>query len=116
MLKDISTGAGNDIQQATRIANKMVTEWGMSEAVGPITLSAGPEQVFLGRDIGMDREFGEDTAEMIDQEVHDIVQSSYIKARKILSDHIDMLHALAKMLVEQETVDAAELESLMKPA
>jgi cell division protease FtsH len=116
VLKDFSTGASNDIQQATKIASKMVTEWGMSDVIGPITLATGSEQHFLGRDIGMDREFGDDTAEMIDNEVRAILQSSYNKAKKILSEHLDKLHTLAKMLVENETVDGSELEALMKPA
>ena len=115
-LKDLSTGAGNDILQATQIASKMVTEWGMSKVIGPVTLTMGSEQHFLGRDIGMDREYGEDTAAIIDNEVHSIVQSGYDKAKAILSEHIDKLHALAKMLLDQETVNASELEALMKPA
>jgi cell division protease FtsH len=116
VLKELSTGAGNDIQQATKIANKMVTEWGMSEAIGPITLGAGSEQHFLGRDIGMDREYGEDTADIIDREVHEILQTSYDKAKSILSDHIDKLHELARRLVENETVDGDELVALLNPA
>ena len=116
ILSDISTGASNDIQQATTIANKMVTEWGMSEVIGPITLGTGSEQHFLGRDIGIDREYGEDTAAVIDQEVHDIVQSSYEKAKAILSEHIDKLHELAKKLLEQETVEAEEVYAMLKTA
>ncbi|MCZ6843083.1 MAG: ATP-dependent zinc metalloprotease FtsH [SAR324 cluster bacterium] len=115
ILSQVSTGAANDIQQATKIANKMVTEWGMSEVVGPITLSTGSEQHFLGRDIGIDREYSEDTADIIDMEVHEIVHSSYDKAKAILSEHIDKLHQLAKLLIDQETVEAAEVYALVSP-
>ena len=116
ILKELSTGASNDIQQATKIANKMVTEWGMSEKIGPITLGTGTEQHFLGRDIGMDREYGEDMADLIDNEVHDILQTCYDKAKSILSEHLDKLHELAKKLVDHETVEAVELEALLKAA
>ncbi|MCZ6729755.1 MAG: cell division protein FtsH, partial [SAR324 cluster bacterium] len=115
ILSQVSTGAANDIQQATKIANKMVTEWGMSEVVGPITLSTGSEHHFLGRDIGIDREYSEDTADIIDMEVHEIVHSSYDKAKAILSEHIDKLHQLAKLLIDQETVEAAEVYALVSP-
>ncbi len=110
----ITTGAGNDIQQATQTARSMVTQWGMSEAIGPITLGTGEEQHFLGRDIGMDRNYGEDTAELIDQEVHEIIHSSYQKALGLLKDHIDNLHTLAKNLIENETVEGDDLRSLLQ--
>ena len=110
----ITTGAGNDIQQATQTARNMVTQWGMSEVIGPITLDSGEEHHFLGRDIGIDRKYGEDTAQMIDQEVNKIVNSSYKKALGLLKDHIDHLHALAKNLIENETVDGDDLRSLLQ--
>ncbi len=110
----VTTGAGDDFQKATKVARNMVTQWGMSEAIGPVTLAAGDEQHFLGRDIGLDRKYGEDTAELIDQEVHKILKFGYQKAKSLLSDHIDKLHALAKRLIEYETVDGEYLRTLLQ--
>jgi cell division protease FtsH len=113
---DITTGAGNDIQQATLIARNMVTQWGMSEAVGPINLSPGDEQHFLGRDIGTERPFGEDTAEQVDIEVHRILQTCYDRTKTLLQQNLDKLHQLAKRLIETETVDADEIRGMLAPA
>ena len=113
---DVSTGAGNDILQATQIARNMVTQWGMSDAVGPINLSPGDDQYFLGRDIGMDRPFGEDTAEQVDTEVHRIVQTCYDRTKALLQENVDKLHQLAKRLIESETVDADEIRGMLAPA
>jgi cell division protease FtsH len=111
--QSITTGAGNDIQKATQIARNMVTQWGMSEAIGPITLDLGEEQHFLGRDIGLERPYGEDTAELIDQEINEILKSSYQKARALLNDNIEKLHDLARRLLEKETVEGVELRALL---
>ena len=113
---DVTTGAGNDILQATQIARNMVTQWGMSDAVGPINLSPGDDQYFLGRDIGMDRPFGEDTAEQVDTEVHRIVQTCYDRTKALLQENVDKLHQLAKRLIESETVDADEIRGMLAPA
>ncbi len=110
----VTTGAGDDFKKATKVARNMVTQWGMSEVIGPVTLAAGDEQHFLGRDIGLDRKYGEDTAELIDQEVHKILKFGYQKAKSLLSDHIDKLHALAKRLIEYETVDGDYLRALLQ--
>ena len=110
----VTTGAGDDIHRATKVARNMVTQWGMSEVIGPVTLAAGDEQHFLGRDIGLDRQYGEDTAALIDQEVHKILKFGYQKAKSLLSDHIDKLHALAKRLIEYETVDGEYLRALLQ--
>jgi cell division protease FtsH len=111
--ESVTTGAGNDIQKATQTARSMVTQWGMSEAIGPITLDLGEEQHFLGRDIGLERPYGEDTAELIDQEINEILKGCYAKVRTLLSDHIDKLHILAKRLVDNETVEGDELRALL---
>ena len=111
--ESITTGAGNDIQKATQTARNMVTQWGMSEAIGPITLDLGEEQHFLGRDIGLERPYGEDTAELIDQEINEILKACYKKAKGLLSDNIDKLHTLAKRLLEHETVEGDELRALL---
>jgi cell division protease FtsH len=113
---DITTGAGNDIQQATLIARNMVTQWGMSDSVGPIYLSPGDEQYFLGRDIGVERPFGEDTAEQVDVEVHHILQTCYDRTKALLQQNLDKLHQLAKRLIEVETVDADEIRGMLTPA
>ena len=111
----VTTGAGNDIQQATQTARNMVTLWGMSDAVGPITLGGGEEQHFLGRDIGMDRQYGEEMAELIDNEVHSLVVTAYEKAKGLLRDNIDLLHSLAQRLIDQETVDGDVLRAMLQP-
>jgi len=113
---DITTGAGNDILQATGIARNMVMLWGMSDAVGPINLSPGDEQHFLGRDIGVDRPYGEDTAEQVDREVHRILLTCYEKTRALLLQHADKLHKLAKRLIDIETVEADEIRAMLAPA
>jgi cell division protease FtsH len=113
---DITTGAGNDILQATGIARNMVMLWGMSDAVGPINLSPGDEQYFLGRDIGVDRPYGEDTAEQVDREVHRILQTCYEKTKTLLQQHADKLHQLAKRLIDIETVEAEEIRAMLAPA
>ena len=110
----ITTGASNDIQQATQTARNMVTQWGMSDVIGPITLDTGKEHHFLGKDIGMDLKYGEDTAELIDQEVNKLVNSSYQKALSLLKGQIDNLHTLAKNLIENETVEGDDLRSLLQ--
>ena len=113
---EITTGASNDIQEATETARKMVTQWGMSEKIGPITLGSGSELHFLGRDIGLEREYGEDTAALVDQEVEQILNSSYAKAKALLVENVEYLHQLAKKLIENETVAGEELQALLKPA
>jgi len=113
---EFTTGAGNDILQATRTARNMVTQWGMSELIGPITLGSPEHSAFLGREIGVERDYGEDTAELIDQEVQTLVQSAYDKAKALLTEHLDMLHQLAKRLMDNETVAGEELAAMLNAA
>ena len=113
---ELTTGAKDDIIKATKVARDMVCTYGMSEALGPITLDSGNEQHFLGRDIGLERQFGEDTALVVDQEVAKLVQGAYDQAKELLSSNLDTLHALAKRLIEQETVDHDELQTILQPA
>ena len=94
----------------------MVTQYGMSEALGPVSLDQGEQQHFLGRDIGLDRQYGEDTAEIVDEEVAKLVRGAYERAKGLLTEHIDKLHSLAKRLIEQETVEREELLGLLQPA
>ena len=113
---ELTTGAKDDIIKATKVARDMVCTYGMSEALGPITLDSGNEQHFLGRDIGLERQFGEDTAVLVDQEVAKLVQGAYDQAKELLSSNLDTLHTLAKRLIEQETVDHDELQTILQPA
>ncbi|MGD9731644.1 MAG: ATP-dependent zinc metalloprotease FtsH [Desulfamplus sp.] len=110
----ISTGASNDIKQATAMANRMVRVWGMSDNLGPLAYNPGDEHIFIGRDIGHPREYSEDTARKIDAEVADIIKRNYKIAKNILSEHIDILHKLADLLLEKETVMGKELDELIK--
>jgi cell division protease FtsH len=109
----ISTGASNDIKQATAIAQQMIRSWGMSETLGPLSYAQGEEQVFLGREISQHRDYSEDTARRIDKEVQDLIISSYDRAKEILAENVDILHKLADMLLEKETVLGAELDALI---
>ena len=109
----VTTGAGNDIHQATRTARQMITTFGMSKAIGPISLDQPEEQHFLGRDIGVDRPYGEDTAELIDQEVHELINTSYKSVVQLLRDNLEKLHELARQLLEKETVEGDDLRALL---
>ena len=113
-LNTLTTGAANDIEVATERARKMVTEWGMSEAMGPLTFGKKEEQIFLGREISQHRDYSEDTAIKIDQEVKRIVEEGYTRAYKILDANRDTLVRLAEALLEYETLDSAEIEALVK--
>ncbi len=110
----ISTGASNDIKQATAIAHNMVRFWGMSEKLGPLSYGKGDEQVFLGRDISQSREYSEDTARLIDQEISNLINTAHEKARNVLEENIDILHKLTELLLEKETVMGAELDDLIR--
>ncbi|MCD4762657.1 MAG: ATP-dependent zinc metalloprotease FtsH, partial [Desulfobacterales bacterium] len=99
----ISTGAANDIKQATDIAQKMVRSWGMSEELGPLSYGKGEEQIFLGREISHPRDYSEETARKIDEEVTILIKNSYKRAKEILGENIDILHKLAELLLEKET-------------
>jgi len=114
----ISTGAANDIKQATDLAQKMVRNWGMSEDLGPLSFAKGDEHIFLGREIAQHRDYSEETARKIDQEINNLIKKAYNRAKKTLSENLDILHALADRLLEKETVPGSELDELilsMKP-
>lgn len=106
VLHEISTGASNDLERASGIARKMITELGMSDELGPITFGHKEEQVFLGRDIARDRNYSESVAQVIDKEVHRIVDESYQKAQSIITEKLEILHAIAQALMEKETLEA----------
>jgi cell division protease FtsH len=113
-LKHMTTGAGNDLERATNLARKMVTEWGMSEKLGPLTYGKKEEQIFLGREIAQHRDFSEHTAVEIDHEVKRIVMENYDRAKKLITERIDSLHALTKALLEKETLDAPEIDAIIQ--
>ena len=112
ILDDISTGASNDIERATKIARAMVTQYGMSDRIGPMTLGVGQEEVFLGRDLAQSKEYSEETACVIDEEVKSIIDTAYKTAEEILRRNIDKLHAVAGVLLEKEKIDGDEFEAI----
>lgn len=112
ILDDISTGASNDIQRATQIARNMVMKYGMSDRVGAIMLGSGQEEVFLGRDFAQAKEYSEETAAIIDEEVKKIIDKAYNTAAEILKTHIDKLHTVAGILLEKEKIDGDEFDAI----
>ena len=112
ILNDVSTGASNDIERATKIARSMVTKYGMSERIGTIMLGSGQEEVFLGRDFAQAKEYSEETAALIDEEVKRIVDNGYKTAQEILKANVDKLHAVAGVLLEKEKIDGEEFDEI----
>ncbi|MFA5355067.1 MAG: ATP-dependent zinc metalloprotease FtsH, partial [Thermodesulfovibrionales bacterium] len=113
-LNHMTTGAGNDIERATELARKMVTEWGMSERLGPLTFGKKDEQIFLGREIAKHKDYSEKTAEEIDDEIRRIVTSAYEESKRLLQENTGLLDALAHTLLEKETVDGQEIDDLLE--
>jgi cell division protease FtsH len=114
LLGEITTGAQNDFQKATDLARRMVTEWGMSEKLGPLSFSNKEEMVFLGRDLTRERIFSEAVAYEIDQEIKGIINSCYEKAREIIRGHREKVRAIAQVLIEKEVLEGSELDRLLK--
>ena len=114
VLNHQTTGAGNDIERATEIARKMVCEWGMSEKLGPLTFGKKEEQIFLGREFAQHRDYSEETARLIDNEIRTIVTHSYEKAKDILQRNMAALHQLANSLLEKEVLDSRQIDSIIK--
>jgi cell division protease FtsH len=110
----ISTGASNDIKQATELASSMVRSWGMSDALGPLSYAKGEEHIFLGREIAQHRDYSEETAKKIDGEVSRLILDSYDRAKQILKENMDILHKLSELLIEKETVMGKELDALIR--
>ena len=113
ILDDISTGASNDLQQATNIARQMITKYGFSERLGPVVYGTSQEETFLGRDLGQGKGYSETTAAEIDGEMRDIIDEAYETCRRTLTEHIDQLHALAKALMEREKLNEQEFNTVM---
>ena len=112
ILDDISTGASNDIERATRIARSMVTKYGMSDRIGAMMLGSSQEEVFLGRDFAQGKEYSEETASLVDTETKRIIDKAYEHAIDILNTHIDKLHAVAKVLLEKEKIEGEEFDEI----
>jgi cell division protease FtsH len=110
----VTTGAGNDLERATELGRRMVCEWGMSDAMGPLTFGKKEEQIFLGREISQHRDYSEETAIQIDQEVKRIVEEGYQRAWNLLASNRDALIRLAEALLEFETLDSWEIEAAIK--
>ncbi|WMM25417.1 ATP-dependent zinc metalloprotease FtsH [Tissierella sp. MB52-C2] len=116
VLGDISTGAQNDIERATKIARSMVTHYGMSKKLGPMTYGTDDEEVFVGRDFGRARDYSEDVAAAIDKEMRELIDTAYNQAEKLLEENMDKLHKIAEALLEKETIDGKEFEEIFMSA
>ncbi|MCX7793298.1 MAG: ATP-dependent zinc metalloprotease FtsH [Thermodesulfovibrionales bacterium] len=113
-LGHMTTGAGNDLERATELARKMVTQWGMSERLGPLTFGKREEQIFLGKELAKHKDYSEKTAEEIDEEVRRIVTEQYEYAKDLIRKNRELLDALVNLLLEKETVDGAEIDRLIE--
>ena len=113
IFEKMTTGAGNDIEQATKIARKMVTEWGMSDLLGPMTFGKQNEEIFLGREIQSQRDYSEETARMIDEEISKNIRNAQERSQDILNENQELLHSMAKALLKHETIDAKDINKLL---
>ena len=114
VFKELSSGAGSDLERATDLAHKMVCEWGMSEKLGPLTFGKREEQIFLGRELAYHQNYSEETAVDIDQEIRRIVSDSYSRSKQLLLDHLPALNGIAQALLERETLEEDELNKLIR--
>ncbi len=113
-LNHMTTGAGNDIERATELARKMICEWGMSEKLGPLTYGQKEEQIFLGKEMSRHKDYSEQTAIQIDVEIFSIVQQAYDNAKKLIEDNSEMMTIVAEALLERETLNAKEIDALLR--
>jgi cell division protease FtsH len=113
-FKDVTTGASNDFEKATELARRMVTQYGMSETLGPIQYGRGNHQVFLGRDLGEERNYSEEIASKIDAEVRRIIETCYDRGRRILTENWEKVERMVASLLEYETVEAEEVKSILE--
>lgn len=114
VLKNITTGAGNDLERATDLARKMVCEWGMSEKLGPLTFGKKEEEIFLGREMTTRRDFSEQVAIEIDHEVRRLVNENYERAKRLLTEHMSSLRALAQALLDKEVIEGTEIDDIIQ--
>jgi len=113
-LDMVTTGASNDIQRATDIARNMVTKWGLSDKLGPLTYSEDEQEVFLGHSVTQHKSVSDETSHLIDKEVRSVIDRNYERAKTILLEHMDQLHAMADALIKYETIDAAQINDIME--
>jgi len=113
VLNTETTGAGNDIERASELARKMVCDFGMSKELGPLSFGKKEEQIFLGRELSQHRDYGEDTARKIDEEVRNIVTDAYEKTCRLIRDNLDTIHRMASALLEKETLTGADVDEIM---
>jgi cell division protease FtsH len=109
----VTTGASNDIEMATEIARNMVTKWGLSTRLGPLTYSEDDGEIFLGRSVTKHKQVSDDTANAIDEEVRSIIDENYKRAEKILTENVERLHTMARALVKYETIDESQIKDIM---
>ncbi len=114
VLKEISSGASNDLQRATALARQMICEYGMSENIGPVTFGHRQDQIFLGRDIARDKDYSEEVAAEIDKEVRSFLDNAYAATEKLLRENLDKLEVIAQALIERETLEKEEIQDLME--
>lgn len=110
----VTTGASNDIERATAIAHAMVTKWGLSERLGPLTYGEDEGEVFLGRSVTQHKNMGDDTARIIDEEVRVFIDRNYERAETLLKENIDVLHSMSEALMKYETIDVSQIDALME--
>ncbi len=110
----VTTGASNDIERATKMARNMVTKWGLSEELGPIAYGEEEDEVFLGRSVTQHKNVSDDTARKIDEVVRNILDNAHARTKRLLTDHIDKLHTMAKLLLQYETIDAPQIDAIME--
>jgi cell division protease FtsH len=110
----VTTGASNDIERATDIARNMVTKWGLSEKLGPLTYSEDEGEVFLGRSVTQHKNMADDTARVIDEEIRDFIDRNYERAETILKERLDLLHLMAQALIKYETIDTSQIDEIME--
>jgi cell division protease FtsH len=110
----VTTGASNDIERATELARSMVTKWGLSERLGPLSYSEDEGEVFLGRSVTQHKNMGDDTARIIDEEIRDLIDRNYERAENILKERMDVLHNMTDALMKYETIDAEQIDALME--
>ncbi|MEG0970906.1 MAG: cell division protein FtsH, partial [Acidaminococcaceae bacterium] len=114
VLNEISSGASNDLQRATELARQMICEYGMSDALGAVSFGRHQSQVFLGRDLGRDKDYSEEVAAQIDREIRKFIDEAYQGTVELLKNNLDKLHLIAEALIERETLEGLEVEQLMK--
>jgi cell division protease FtsH len=110
----VTTGASSDIQQATGIARRFVSQWGFSDAIGPVLVGDNEQELFLGRELTSRREVSERTAQMVDTEVARVINEAYQRARQVLTEHSALLHVLAENLLERETLGREDIDMLVR--